>query len=83
MVEGKFHVAAVCNGTTATSADEEMLHKPSKARKDPLICVPVHASGFLCTCTRPVWAVWSTLVKSRSSFVADAKAEKRYLWKWI
>lgn len=33
MVEGKSHVAEVCNGSSAARANEEILHKPSTGQK--------------------------------------------------
>lgn len=48
MVEWNSQVATLCNGTTAASANEEILPKPSKARLHLLIYVHVHLS---CACS--------------------------------
>lgn len=52
MVESNSHVATLCNGTTAASANEKTHPKPSKARLDLLIHVHVHLSwACLHTCS--------------------------------
>lgn len=52
MVEWNSHVATLCNGTIAASANEEILPTPSKARLHLLIHVHVSVRMFM-------WAVQS------------------------
>jgi len=79
MVEWKSHVVTVCNGTTAASANEEILPKPSKARLYLLIHVHVYLSCF-CSHTHPCGQPDSGYSSGRILFIIHCWCQNPESW---